>query len=122
MRQWLSLYSRLPGMNEMIAAAKGCHGRGTVYTVMKRIHTAAVTRAAGSLKPVKKCSLEILWVEQNKRRDPDNITAGVKFILDGLVASGILPGDGWSHVTGISHRWETGVAPHVSVMIRSEDK
>ena len=40
------------------------------------------------------------WIEPNKRRDPDNVAAGRKFIFDGLVKARRLPGDGWKHVIG----------------------
>lgn len=34
----------------------------------------------------------------------DNVCgAGQKLVLDGLVAAGILPGDGWAHVRGLEH-------------------
>lgn len=50
--------------------------------------------------PVKiKCT----WFESNIRRDPDNIFAGVKFILDGLVKSGVLENDGQKWIKGIDH-------------------
>lgn len=34
-----------------------------------------------------------LWVEPNRKRDPDNIAAAKKFILDGLVSAGIILND-----------------------------
>ena len=40
------------------------------------------------------------WLEPNRRRDKDNVAAGKKFILDGLVKAWRLPGDGWKHVIG----------------------
>ena len=40
------------------------------------------------------------WLEPNKRRDPDNVAAGRKFVFDGLVKARRLPGDGWKHVNG----------------------
>ena len=43
------------------------------------------------------------WIERNAKRDPDNICAGLKFILDTLVYKKILPGDGWADVLGIAH-------------------
>lgn len=57
------------------------------------------------------------WVEPGKRRDPDNIRAGVKFILDALVAEGALPGDGWRHVHGLSDTYEVGPVPGVRVTL-----
>ena len=47
-----------------------------------------------------------LWVAKNKRKDPDNICFAKKYILDGLVAAGILPTDGWNHVSGFRDEFD----------------
>jgi hypothetical protein len=39
-------------------------------------------------------------VEKNRRRDQDNIAAGKKLVIDGLVQAGVLAGDGWKYVRG----------------------
>ena len=44
--------------------------------------------------------IEISWFLANQRRDPDNVSAGKKFILDALVKAGILRGDGWKETCG----------------------
>lgn len=41
-----------------------------------------------------------LWVEENKRRDPDNICFSKKFIFDGFVKAKLIPNDGWSVIEG----------------------
>ena len=46
--------------------------------------------------------LFIEWRERSKMRDPDNIAAAIKYILDGFQAAGIIPGDGWRYNLG----WE----------------
>ena len=44
------------------------------------------------------------WFEPNLRRDLDNIAGtGQKWVLDGLVAAGVLPDDDMAHVVGIQH-------------------
>lgn len=55
------------------------------------------------LKPVKKAVITYHWQEPNRRRDPSNITAAIKFIEDALVSSGTLHDDGWDEIAGISH-------------------
>ena len=40
------------------------------------------------------------WLELHRRRNPDNVAADKKFILDGLVKARRLPEDGWSQVLG----------------------
>lgn len=57
----------------------------------------------GSLKKIDKypCKLKITWYEPNKRRDVDNVTFGVKFILDEMVSCGILKDDSQKYVNQI---------------------
>lgn len=47
--------------------------------------------------------LKIKWYEQNAKRDIDNITFAVKFILDGLVKNGYLENDSQKFVKSIEH-------------------
>jgi len=94
----------LPGLNELIAAAKGAGGTGRAYSRLKRQWTDTVWALAKSAR-LESFETPVLitfeWVERDRRRDPDNVAAGGrKLILDGLVAAGVLKGDGWSHVRG----------------------
>lgn len=42
------------------------------------------------------------WYEPNLRRDLDNVSGSArKWILDGLVAAGVLPDDNMAHVVGL---------------------
>ena len=90
----------------MIAAAKSGRGKGNAYSRQKAIWTATVARAARKAKllpfgyPV---GIHCLWREPSARRDPDNVHAGVKYVLDGLVQAGILAGDGRKHVANVLH-------------------
>ncbi len=103
----------LPGMNEMIAAAKvkliprGSRKRncGTKYDQMKREWTEAVCRIceASNLPQMEKITVEFLWIEKARRRDPDNITAAKKFIFDGLTMAKVIKNDGWAE---IGHGWD----------------
>jgi hypothetical protein len=110
----------LPGLNELIAAAKGHGGRGYAYAKLKRSWTDTVILLARSarLKPVERVKLHFLWCERNRKRDPDNVAAGGrKLVLDGLVAAGVLPGDGWANIVSWSDSFAVGEKPGVSVLI-----
>lgn len=63
--------------------------------------------ALSKLRAVKgRVFIEFLWVEPNRRRDPDNVSSqGRKIILDGLVRAGIIEGDGWRTVAGFSDQF-----------------
>lgn len=102
----------LPGMNELIAAAKGSGGRGAGYARLKRQWTEtvwALAKASRIDKPgpfERRVFISWEWVERDKRRDPDNVAAGGrKLVLDGLVAAGVLAGDGWRHIDAWRDRW-----------------
>lgn len=98
----------LPNMNEVISAAKGYNGRGFAYKKMKEEWTGLVEESIrkAEIRPVESCTVVLCWMEKNRRRDPDNITAGgTKFVMDGLVKAGILSGDGWDYVKGLLHSW-----------------
>lgn len=121
------VHGPLPGMNEILAAAKGCGGRGYNYAKMKQHWTRATEvqariahRHAGGLPIADPVTMRFEWVEPNKRRDPDNFTAAKKFILDGLVASKVLPNDGWTQVQSWTDIWRVaraGEPPGVHVRI-----
>ena len=99
----------LPGMNELIAAAKGSGGRGAAYARLKRQWTEAVWALAKQARLPRltgRVVLEFDWHEVDRRRDPDNVAAGGrKLVLDGLVMAGVLGGDGWRYVQGWTDRF-----------------
>jgi hypothetical protein len=108
-------------MNELVAAAKGFGGRGYGYSKLKKTWTAAVcarAKAAG-LGPVERAVLRFEWVEKAMRRDPDNIVAGKKLVLDGLVDAGVLRKDGWKSIAGFSDGWRVDYDPGVMVVIEA---
>ncbi len=97
----------LPGENEIIAAAKGFGGRGIGYSTMKKAWTLAVAQAAlrANLPLLARARFTLIWHERAKRRNPDNIAAGIKFILDGLVSAGVLQNDGWGEIASWSNEF-----------------
>ena len=54
------------------------------------------------VKPIPAESLpvgfEYTWFCKDKRKNPDNISVGRKFVLDALVKAKIIPNDGWNEV------------------------
>lgn len=112
---------QMPGLNELIAAAKGAGGTGAAYAKLKRAWTETVWALAkrDRLPHFQRASLAFEWREPNRRRDPDNIAAGGrKLILDGLVTAKVLPGDGWAHVARWTDRFEVAGFPGVLVTIK----
>lgn len=98
---------RLPGRNAVTSANRASIGYGAS---VKRDATASVYAAA-----VEAGSVWIPggwwlfeWREANKRRDPDNIESGIKFIFDGLQEAGVIDNDNWAAVRGIAHLFLAG--------------
>lgn len=100
----------LPGMNELIAAAKGSGGRGAGYARLKKQWTEAVWAEAKRARLPSftgRVVLTFTWHEADRRRDPDNVAAGGrKLVLDGLVLAGVLGGDGWRYVQSWTDRFD----------------
>ena len=109
---------RLPGLNEIIEAAKQGKGKYQPYALMKEKYTEMIAWIAKKLPSYEKVALVITWYEPNSRRDPDNIMAGQKFILDGLVQAGAIPNDSQKYIAGIVHRFRVDKQnPRVEVEI-----
>lgn len=93
---------RLPGMNEIIAANRRHRMAGA--TLKREAETqVSLGIQAAHCKPLSGAvAVHLHWVEPNARRDPDNIRAGVKFILDALQSHGLIEGDGQAVVVRLS--------------------
>ncbi len=114
---------RLPGLNEIIDAAKHGMYKYQPYAKMKETYTNMIAWLAKKLPPYEKVVLVITWYEPDRRRDPDNIMAGQKFILDGLVAAGTIPNDSQKYIAGIVHRFRVDKRrPRVEVEIVDIEK
>lgn len=109
MIQHLIIPGELPDLNQIIAAAKqrgfarksGKFVPGLSYASMKRKYTEKVMllARAAKLRPIQRpCRISFTWWCKNKRKDMDNIRAGTKFILDGLIKAGVLPNDTWEFI------------------------
>lgn len=111
----------LPDLNTMIAESKRGSGKWQPYNEIKQEHTEKVAWIAKSTikKKLEKIDLEIKWICQNRKKDKDNIMAGTKFILDGLVVAGIIKNDGWKQIGNINHSFEIDKDnPRVEVVIK----
>jgi Holliday junction resolvase RusA-like endonuclease len=89
-------------MNEIIDANRTYWGAGA--TLKKR----ADRQVTASFPPFPPqfpgmVDIDILWNDPT-RRDPDNIMAGIKFILDAMVNYGILQNDSRKWIGAITHQ------------------
>jgi Holliday junction resolvase RusA-like endonuclease len=128
MKQDFELYADdIPGFNEIIAAAKtlGRRKKGFVansYTSLKKKWLGIITKELKehNIQPLETVFLELTWIEPHKKRDPDNIAAFIKFILDALQKEQIIKNDGWNQVTGWTNTFKTGPKRGVKVRISDE--
>lgn len=118
----VTIPGRFPGLNDMIALAKRGRGKYQPYARDKATNTEMVAWCckAAHIPPLKRAAIHITWVEPNERRDPDNIGAAQKYVLDGIVAAGVIPDDRQKYVSGITHEWKVDKAnPRVIVEIEA---
>ncbi len=111
----------LPDLNTIIAESKKGRGKWQPYNEMKQEYTNIVAWIAKSeiKKQLEKIDLEITWICPNRRKDKDNIMAGTKFILDGLVQANVIENDGWKQIGDISHKFKVDKhEPRIEVKIR----
>lgn len=63
----------------------------------------------------------ITWYCKNQKIDPDNLSFAKKFVIDGLVAAGVIDNDGWKNILGFEDRFEVDkVNPRVEIMLIGE--
>ena len=107
--QVLHIPGELPTLNAALAGAKR---HWSSYSTVKKQQTNKICwLARRDLRPVAHpVELEFWWTTRTRRQDPDNITHGAKYIIDGLVAAEILPNDSRRTVKKITH-WFPDVDP-----------
>ena len=95
------IQGRLPSLNDYILKNRANRFAGA--KIKKDIEELIMWEIKSQIKGSfgsEKVLVKIHWVEANKKRDLDNICSAKKFILDSLVKTGILEGDGWRHISG----------------------
>ena len=126
MKQSFFVPGPLPSMNEIINASsttlRGGIRFGSKYTILKRRWSEKIQKCAeeqGVERIEGPYTADLVWTEETRRKDPDNIAAGVKFIFDALVTNGSIGGDGWNYNKGWSNSFLVGDSPGVNVTITS---
>ena len=66
--------------------------------------------------------IHFLWIEENKRRDYDNVCFAKKFILDSMVKAGKLKDDNRNFVAGFTDDFEYGKSSKVILEIEEVSK
>ena len=107
----LNEYTRLNRTNyragNRMKADNQSYIRGCIYYNLK------------NLKIEKPIIAHFTWIEDNKKRDLDNIAFAQKFIFDALVETGIIKNDNWRYVKGFTHQFE--YKKTAGVMVKLEE-
>lgn len=65
-----------------------------------------IKRQLGNLKIKNPVKINFTWIEENGKRDLDNVCFAKKFILDALVKAGTIKNDNRKHVVGFTDNFE----------------
>ena len=114
MKYKFEIQERLPSYNEY---AKANRTNKYVGAEMKKNTEFAIwTYIVSQLKNIKihnPVFITFTWVEENKKRDLDNVCFAKKFILDCMVKCGKLKDDNRNCVTGFTDTFEYGTETKV---------
>ena len=102
MNQRFEIKFKLPSLNDIVALAKIHFGAysGKKKKIEKDIGSAIL---AAKIKPMRRVDVNVTFHEpQKSRRDPDNVMAGIKFILDAIRNAGIIEDDSKQFVRRVS--------------------
>lgn len=102
MKYKFEIPERLPSLNEYINKINRNRYAGNKFK--KDIQSKIgwyIKKDLGNLKIELPVIIHITWVEQNKRRDVDNVYSAVKYIQDSLVEMRVLQNDNKKHVVNV---------------------
>ena len=93
---------RLPSLNDYINKCK--HNKRIAAGFKKKIDEMIgweIKRQLRGLQIEKPVIIHVTYVEENKRRDVDNVYSGIKYIQDALVKTQVLQNDNAKHVVNV---------------------
>lgn len=109
---------RLPGLNEYTRENRANKNQGARMKKEYETIIGYYLRDVPVLKPP--VTIDFLWVEENRRRDLDNIAFAKKFILDALVRSKKLKDDNRKVVTAFRDSFAYDKESRVELTIHQE--
>ena len=115
----LVIEGRLPTLNEYIKAERSHKlSAARVKREAQELVSWYIRAQLGSQAASKPVQMHYLWVEQNRRRDRDNVAFARKFIQDALVQMHFLKDDGWDEIVGWTDSWAVdAMRPRIEVTI-----
>lgn len=123
MKYIFEIKQKLPSFNEY---TKACRTNRYVGAKMKKnieydiwLYIMQQLRGVNIEKPVK---IHFIWVEENGKRDLDNICFAKKFILDALVKAEVLKDDNRKFVSGFTDNFKYDKESKVIVELEEIDQ
>lgn len=99
--------TKLPSLNAYVDANRtNYHAGAKMKKDLQTYIRGCIYSNLGRLKIKKPIIAHFTWIEDNKRRDLDNIASAKKFIFDALVQTEVLQNDNWRWVKGFSDKFE----------------
>lgn len=98
MKYIIELPFRLPSLNDYIRVLNRNKFEGNNFKKGVEGDIIWAIRKAKTPAIVKPVIVHYTWIEENKRRDIDNVSSAKKYILDALVKAKILKNDGTKYV------------------------
>lgn len=109
---------KLPGLNDYIdACRRNRYAANTMKHQAQSDLACFLRRMPEITKPV---WIRFTWTEKDRRRDPDNVAFGKKFILDAMVRMGKLKNDNQTWILGFEDRFQRGPEYKVEMEIYEE--
>ena len=117
-----TIEGRLSGLNEIVLENRKNRFAGAVLKKKETERCAnfiLYNKVPHFQNPV---AISFFWTEPDRRRDPDNIRSGCKFILDALVEMGCLKGDSRKYVTELHDYFPEpdSVNPRILVILKEQ--
>ena len=100
MMQSFEVPGKLPSLNEYTRSCRTNPYAGAKAKKEAQERVAWAIKAAHLVPMAAPVRVSFQWVEPDMRRDKDNISSAKKYILDALVASGIIGNDNWKWIAG----------------------
>lgn len=116
MKYKFEIHRRLPSLNDYIHRIN--HNRYAGNKFKQDIQESICWEIKSQLKCLKidkPVIINIIWIEENRRRDVDNVYSAVKYIQDALVEMQVIKNDNSKNVIDVKHRIEYAKESKVKV-------
>lgn len=116
----LEIPYKFPSFNEYInECRKNRYAGGSMKKRIEEDISYYINRLPNFNKSIK---IKFIWIENNKKRDFDNICYAKKFILDSMVKAGKLKNDNRNYVSGFMDTFEYANTSKVILEIEEENE